>query len=223
LAQKHEMPEPRYLFRRTAAERSGGRHQTCSLTPIPKSSPSTRNVSESSQIVLTPVWVPVDHQIQLLRIGFDQGGSAVRATTQGIGRGAVHWAWTSSGRRSPLRGDIDNPIYTGLMEPASLIRTVRLRQGLSQAEIAQRAGTSQPVVSAYEHGRRDPSFQTLRKLVEAAGERVRLDATPSTSDLPPPGNLAEHGRRLLDVLSLSDAIPTRRRDPVLRAPRLVSK
>jgi hypothetical protein len=103
-----------------------------------------------------------------------------------------------------------------------LIRSVRRRQGLTQAELARRAGTSQPVVSAYEHGRRDPSYETLRKLVEAAGERLRVDATAPVSDLPPARDAREHARRLLDVLSLADAIPTRRRDGRLDAPRMVS-
>ena len=108
------------------------------------------------------------------------------------------------------------------MEPAALIRAVRRRRGLSQVELAQRAGTSQPVVSAYEHGRRDPTSGTLSKLVEASGERLRLDAVPATADLPPPQSIEEHARRLLDVLSLADAIPVRRRSRFLRAPRLVS-
>jgi uncharacterized protein len=106
---------------------------------------------------------------------------------------------------------------------AKVIRDVRRRQGLTQAELAQRAGTSQPVISAYEHGRRDPGYAMLRKLVEAAGERLRVDAAPPPPDLPPPADIEEHARRLLDVLSLADAIPRRRLDPVLRAPRLVSK
>ncbi len=103
-----------------------------------------------------------------------------------------------------------------------MIREVRQRQGLTQAQLAQRAGTSQPVISAYEHGRRDPGYETLRKLVEAAGERLRVDAVAITSDLRPPTDVQEHARRLLDVLSLADAIPVRRLDPVLRAPQLVS-
>ena len=108
------------------------------------------------------------------------------------------------------------------MEPGELIRTVRRRQGLTQADLARRAGTSQPVVSAYEHGRRDPSVATLRKLVEAAGVRLRIDATPHSNDVPPAVTPEEHGRRLLDVLSLADAVPVRRRSPHLAAPRLVS-
>jgi len=109
------------------------------------------------------------------------------------------------------------------VDPGALIRAVRRRQGLTQADLARRAGTSQPVISAYEHGRRDPSYQTLRKLVEAGGERLQLDALPPRSDLPPPADALEHARRLLDVLSLADAIPARRRSAVLTAPRLVSR
>ena len=104
-----------------------------------------------------------------------------------------------------------------------IIQAVRRRQGLTQAELARRAGTSQPVVSAYEHGRRDPSTATLRKLVEAGGERLQLAAAPPRSDLAPPADLDEHARRLLDVLTLVDAIPVRPRPAVLDAPRLVSR
>lgn len=108
------------------------------------------------------------------------------------------------------------------VDPAALLRAVRRRQGLTQAELARRAGTSQPVVSAYEHGRRDPTFGTLAKLVAAGGERLQIDAVPHAADLVPPSSPEEHARRLLDVLSLADAVPARRRSPVLVAPRLVS-
>jgi transcriptional regulator with XRE-family HTH domain len=109
------------------------------------------------------------------------------------------------------------------MEPAALIRAVRRRQGLTQADLARRAGTSQPVISAYEHGHRDPTYATLRNLIEAAGEQLHLDSAGSGSDLPPAADPHEHARRLLDVLSLVDAIPARQRSAVLVAPRLVSR
>ena len=109
------------------------------------------------------------------------------------------------------------------MEPAELIRAVRRRRGLTQAALARAAGTSQPVISAYEAGRRDPTYGTLRRLIAAAGEEVALTAAPATSDLPPPKDLAHHARRLFDVLSLADAIPARPRPRWMDAPRMVSR
>lgn len=52
---------------------------------------------------------------------------------------------------------------------AILIRLARAQAGLSQAELARRAGTSQPHVAAYEAGYREPTFPTLLRLLGAAG------------------------------------------------------
>ena len=110
------------------------------------------------------------------------------------------------------------------MDASDLIEAVRRRQGLTQAELAARAGTSQPVISAYEHGRRDPSIGTLRRLIAAGGERLRVTAEPLAHDGPPRAlDDEERARRLVDVLSLADAIPVRRRAATLVAPRLVSR
>ena len=110
------------------------------------------------------------------------------------------------------------------MEPGVLLKEVRRRAGLTQTELARRAGTSQPVISAYEHGRRDPGYATLRRFVEAAGERLHLSAAPTRGgDLPPPVDLHEHARRLIDVLSLADAIPRRPPRAILHAPRLIGR
>jgi uncharacterized protein len=109
------------------------------------------------------------------------------------------------------------------MTPGSLIQAVRRRHGLTQAELARRAGTSQPVVSAYEHDRRDPTLATLRRLIEAGGDHLLVDAVAPPHDGPPPAaGVEEHARRLVDVLLLADAIPARPRSRVLAAPRLVS-
>jgi hypothetical protein len=63
---------------------------------------------------------------------------------------------------------------------------------------------------------------TLAKLVAAGGEQLQIGAAAPMSDLPPARDPHEHGRRLLDVLSLADAVPTRPRGRLLRGPRLVS-
>jgi transcriptional regulator with XRE-family HTH domain len=98
----------------------------------------------------------------------------------------------------------------------------RKRAGLTQVELARRAGTTQPVISAYEHGRRDPTIETLRRLVRAAGAELALAAVAPTSDIPPAIDDAERGARLVDVLLLADAIPTHRSPGPLTFPRLRS-
>ena len=60
------------------------------------------------------------------------------------------------------------------MTGLGLLAWVRHAAGLSQAELARRAGTSRPTLSAYEHGRKSPSLDTLGRLFAAAG--FELDA-----------------------------------------------
>ncbi len=55
-----------------------------------------------------------------------------------------------------------------------LLRRARTGAGLSQAELAARAGVTQSVISAYESGHRQPSLPTLARLVEAAGQELVL-------------------------------------------------
>ncbi len=62
------------------------------------------------------------------------------------------------------------------VQTALLVRSARLDAGLTQAQLAGRAGTSQAAVSAYESGRRNPSSATLERLVAAAG--ASLAAAP---------------------------------------------
>lgn len=59
-----------------------------------------------------------------------------------------------------------------------LLREARLRAGLTQRDLAQRAGTSQSVVARIEQGRSDPSTATLARLLAAAGFELRAELTP---------------------------------------------
>lgn len=54
----------------------------------------------------------------------------------------------------------------------------RARAGLSQAEVAQRMGTTQSVVARLESGRRPPSLRTVQRYAQAVGARavVRIEA-----------------------------------------------
>jgi len=58
------------------------------------------------------------------------------------------------------------------------VREARLRAGLTQAELASRAGITQSVISAYEAGRRQPSLPVLRSLVDAAGLELTIELRP---------------------------------------------
>ena len=56
----------------------------------------------------------------------------------------------------------------------ALIRDARLEAGFSQRALARRAGTSQPAVARYETGAAAPSWETLGRLTEACGKRLRV-------------------------------------------------
>ena len=50
----------------------------------------------------------------------------------------------------------------------------RLRAGLSQAELAERMGTSQSAIARLESGHTLPSTKTLMRFAEATGSKVQL-------------------------------------------------
>ena len=60
----------------------------------------------------------------------------------------------------------------------SLILYARLRAGLSQRQLAARLGVSQPVIAAYEAGRRQPTVDNLIRIVRAAGFETRIGIGP---------------------------------------------
>ena len=56
-----------------------------------------------------------------------------------------------------------------MTEPGELLEQVRVSAGLTQEELARRAGTSRTTLSAYEHGRKSPTAATLARLLSRAG------------------------------------------------------
>ena len=59
---------------------------------------------------------------------------------------------------------------------AELLRA-RLRAGLSQAELAERMGTSQSAIARLESGQTLPSTKTLLRFAEATGSKGELRLT----------------------------------------------
>jgi transcriptional regulator with XRE-family HTH domain len=60
------------------------------------------------------------------------------------------------------------------VSPGTLIRSIRERHGLTQAQLALRAGTSQNAVSRVERDEISSSVDTIRRLLGAMGERLEL-------------------------------------------------
>jgi transcriptional regulator with XRE-family HTH domain len=97
--------------------------------------------------------------------------------------------------------------------PSSLVEEIREHSGLSQAELARRAGLPRSVLNVYLRGRREPGADALLRIAAAAGLDLRL--TPRRSPVDP----EQASRRLVQVLELAEALPYRPRES-LGYPRL---
>jgi uncharacterized protein len=97
---------------------------------------------------------------------------------------------------------------------ADLIAQSRRRSGLSQAELARRAGMARSVVNSYEHGRRQPGVDALARIAAAAGLELRIASAVRRLDD------ERSGRVLAQVLDLAEALPHRRRGRLTYPPRL---
>lgn len=88
---------------------------------------------------------------------------------------------------------------------AGEIKEARRAAGLTQAQLAQRAGTSQAAVAAYENGSRSPAVSTLERLVAACGLRaeitLRTAATVSDRGGPVGRHLTERKRQVRAALA----------------------
>jgi transcriptional regulator with XRE-family HTH domain len=79
------------------------------------------------------------------------------------------------------------------------------RSGLSQAELARRAGLPRSVVNSYVRGKREPGADALARLAAAGGFRFEL------SRRKPPVDEERASRILVQVLELAEALPFRPR------------
>jgi len=88
----------------------------------------------------------------------------------------------------------------------AVLREARLRAGLSQSELARRAGVAQSVISMYESGHRQPALPTLAALVAATGLDLVLELRPA------PGLdrlTGPHGQRVLAARSQLKTVAAR--------------
>lgn len=112
--------------------------------------------------------------------------AAVRPTKAGQTRAA------GPGRRPPpSRGPDAFARYertrTSIMV-GSAVRAARRRAGVSQSELAERAGTSQPSITRLEKGQVSPTVITLDRIARALGTDLVIDFEPQPAprDSTPP-------------------------------------
>ena len=67
-------------------------------------------------------------------------------------------------------------------ELARTLIEARSRAGLTQQQLAARMNTTQSVIARLESGRVQPSTQTLRRIAEATGTRLRIQFEPSAAE-----------------------------------------
>lgn len=95
------------------------------------------------------------------------------------------------------------------MEVATELRAARQRAGMTQTQLASRSGTSQATISAYESGRKQPSLDTLDRLLSATGSRLAIVGDAPAVVQPSALQHARVGAELVDVLAVAQAMPTR--------------
>jgi transcriptional regulator with XRE-family HTH domain len=84
---------------------------------------------------------------------------------------------------------------------ATLLSEIGRESGLSQAELARRAGLDRSVLSAYAHGRRQPSVAAMGRIARGAG--LQLELAPAAGD----ASLERQARILEMVLDLAGSLP----------------
>ncbi len=104
----------------------------------------------------------------------------------------------------------------GKASAASLIEQIQRQSGLSQAELARRAGLPRSVVNVYLRGKREPGADVLARLAAAGGFELGL------APRKPPVDPERAGKILVQVLELAEALPFRAR-PELDYPKLADR
>lgn len=100
---------------------------------------------------------------------------------------------------------------------AALLRQARTQRGLSQRALARRAGTAQSVVARIERGQTSPTWETLERLLTAAGVALHPQLEPAVvigshmlADVPRILRMTPE-QRLEEVKNLSEFLANARR------------
>jgi hypothetical protein len=93
----------------------------------------------------------------------------------------------------------------------AVVDAVQRRSGLSQAELARRAGIPRSVMNVYLRGKREPGANALVRIAAAGGFKLELaDRRAPVDD--------DAGEVLVQVLELAEALPFRPRAEIETPP-----
>lgn len=70
-------------------------------------------------------------------------------------------------------------MYTSCMSSHHLLREARRRAGLTQAELGERTGKAASAISRWERAQVQPSLESLRSLIGAAGFDLVISLSPT--------------------------------------------
>lgn len=87
-------------------------------------------------------------------------------------------------KRRLLRDEKVQEDYNHLEPEFAVIRMIikkRIKEGLSQKELAEKIGTKQSAISRLESGTYNPSLALLQKVVEALNGRLKISLAPKNS------------------------------------------
>jgi transcriptional regulator with XRE-family HTH domain len=98
------------------------------------------------------------------------------------------------------------------MSAAALVAEILQKSGLTQAELARRAGLQRSVLNAYLRGHREPGADALLRIAGAAGVNLEL------AERKPPVDPQRASYILNQVLGLAEALPYRPRTDMAYPP-----
>ncbi len=86
--------------------------------------------------------------------------------------------WSGPGSRTSCYDRVMTQSYDLPSPAAALIQLARLKAGVTQRTLAERASVPTTTISAYELDKRQPTIKTLRKLLNAAGFDLAMRLEP---------------------------------------------
>ena len=96
-----------------------------------------------------------------------------------------------------MRGLYRKWYITYMASASALIRSARVAAGMTQAELAARAGLTQPAVARLERSGANPTVATLADVIAATGQRLILATEQARASL--------DERQLLERLAMAPA------------------